>query len=131
MDIFKKYTSEIQAIFEGKNYNEHSFRTCFENLLNELKPKEVKIIHEPKSEKGQGSIRPDFKTYKLIDKEKELSYNHLVGFIECKNLDVDLNLHLKGNNLANTCKFHLISSLQTINALYFFLLKKLFLILIC
>lgn len=100
MDIFKKYTSEIQAIFEGKNYNEYSFRTCFENLLNELKPKEVKIIHEPKSEKGQGSIRPDFKTYKLIDKEKELSYNHLVGFIECKNLDVDLNLHLKGKQLS-------------------------------
>ncbi|EAL7189174.1 DNA methyltransferase [Campylobacter coli] len=100
MDIFKKYTSEIQAIFEGKNYNEHSFRTCFENLLNELKPKEVKIIHEPKSEKGQGSIRHDFKTYKLIDKEKELSYNHLVGFIECKNLDVDLNLHLKGKQLS-------------------------------
>lgn len=100
MDIFKKYTSEIQAIFEGKNYNEHSFRTCFENLLNELKPKEVKMIHEPKSEKGQGSIRPDFKTYKLIDKEKELSYNHLVGFIECKNLDVDLNLHLKGKQLS-------------------------------
>ncbi|EIC2488228.1 hypothetical protein K9094_001144, partial [Campylobacter jejuni] len=70
MDIFKKYTSEIQAIFGAKNYNEYTFRTCFENLLNELKPKEIKIIHEPKSEKGQGSIRPDFKTYKLIDKEK-------------------------------------------------------------
>ncbi|MCR6591615.1 N-6 DNA methylase [Campylobacter insulaenigrae] len=100
MDIFKKYTSEIQAIFGAKNYNEHSFRTCFENLLNELKPKEIKIIHEPKSEKRQGSIRPDFKTYKLIDKEKELSYNHLIGFIECKNLDVDLNLHSKGNQLS-------------------------------
>ncbi|HEC1877275.1 TPA: N-6 DNA methylase [Campylobacter jejuni] len=100
MDIFKKYTSEIQAISKEKNYNEHTFRTCFENLLNELKPKEIKIIHEPKSEKGQGSIRPDFKTYKLIDKEKELSYNHLIGFIECKNLDVDLNLHLKGKQLS-------------------------------
>ncbi|EAH4502163.1 DNA methyltransferase [Campylobacter jejuni] len=100
MDIFKKYTSEIQAIFGAKNYNEYTFRTCFENLLNELKPKEIKIIHEPKSEKGQGSIRPDFKTYKLIDKEKELSYNHLVGFIECKNLNVDLNLHLKGKQLS-------------------------------
>ncbi|WP_273403363.1 type ISP restriction/modification enzyme [Campylobacter avium] len=100
MDVFKKYTSEIQAIFKAKNYNEHSFRTCFENLLNELKPKEIKIIHEPKSEKGQGSIRPDFKTYKLIDKEKELSYNHLIGFIECKNLDKDLNLHQKGKQLS-------------------------------
>ena len=100
MEIFKRYTSEINAIFKGKNYNEHSFRTCFENLLNELKPKEIKIIHEPKSEKGQGSIRPDFKAFKLIDKEKELSYNHLVGFIECKNLDVDLNLHLNGKQLS-------------------------------
>lgn len=100
MDIFKKYTSEIQAISKEKNYNEHTFRTCFENLLNELKPKEIKIIHEPKSEKGQGFIRPDFKTYKLIDKEKELSYNHLIGFIECKNLDTDLNLHLKGKQLS-------------------------------
>lgn len=98
--VFKKYTSEIQAIFGAKNYNEHSFRTCFENLLNSLKPKEIKIIHEPKSEKGQGSIRPDFKTYKFIDKEKELSYNHLVGFIECKNLNADLDLHLKGKQLS-------------------------------
>ncbi|EIQ1836877.1 N-6 DNA methylase, partial [Campylobacter jejuni] len=26
--------------------------------------------------------------------------NHLVGFVECKNLDVDLNLHLKGKQLS-------------------------------
>ena len=100
MDIFKKYASEIHKIFQAKNYNEHTFRTPFENLLNGLKPKEIKIIHEPKSEKGQGSIRPDFKAYKLIDKENELSYNHLIGFIECKNLDADLNLHLKGKQLS-------------------------------
>ena len=100
MDIFKKYASEIYKIFQAKNYNEHTFRTPFENLLNGLKPKEIKIIHEPKSEKGQGSIRPDFKAYKLIDKENELSYNHLIGFIECKNLDADLNLHLKGKQLS-------------------------------
>lgn len=37
MDIFKKYTSEIQAIFEGKNYNEHSFRTCFEKFTQRIK----------------------------------------------------------------------------------------------
>ncbi|EJT2319024.1 hypothetical protein NVZ75_001003, partial [Campylobacter upsaliensis] len=65
MEEFKKYINEIQKIFQAKNYNEHSFRTPFENLLNALKPKEIKIIHEPKSEKGQGSIRPDFKVYKL------------------------------------------------------------------
>ncbi|EAJ1688959.1 DNA methyltransferase [Campylobacter upsaliensis] len=99
MEEFKKYINEIQKIFQAKNYNEHSFRTPFENLLNALKPKEIKIIHEPKSEKGQGSIRPDFKVYKLVDKEKELSYNHLIGFIECKNLDVDLDKEFKSEQL--------------------------------
>ncbi|HEF3567715.1 TPA: hypothetical protein R9135_000987, partial [Campylobacter upsaliensis] len=48
MEEFKKYINEIQKIFQAKNYNEHSFRTPFENLLNALKPKEIKIIHEPK-----------------------------------------------------------------------------------
>ncbi|MBS4306888.1 type ISP restriction/modification enzyme [Campylobacter vulpis] len=99
MEEFKKYINKIQKIFQAKNYNEHSFRTPFENLLNALKPKEIKIIHEPKSEKGQGSIRPDFKVYKLVDKEKELSYNHLIGFIECKNLDVDLDKEFKSEQL--------------------------------
>ncbi|EOM9845577.1 type ISP restriction/modification enzyme [Campylobacter upsaliensis] len=99
MEEFKKYINEIQKIFQAKNYNEHSFRTPFENLLNALKPKEIKIIHEPKSEKGQGSIRPDFKVYKLVDKEKDLSYNHLIGFIECKNLDVDLDKEFKSEQL--------------------------------
>ena len=99
MEEFKKYINEIQKIFQAKNYNEHSFRTPFENLLNALKPKEIKIIHEPKSEKGQGSIRPDFKVYKLVDKEKELSYNHLIGFMECKNLDVDLDKEFKSEQL--------------------------------
>ncbi|ELP0533860.1 N-6 DNA methylase [Campylobacter upsaliensis] len=99
MEEFKKYINEIQKIFQAKNYNEHSFRTPFENLLNALKPKEIKIIHEPKSERGQGSIRPDFKVYKLVDKEKELSYNHLIGFIECKNLDVDLDKEFKSEQL--------------------------------
>ena len=99
MEIFKKYAQEMKEIFEAKNYNEYSFRTPLENLLNEIKPTGLKIIHEPKSEKGQELVRPDFKAYKLVDSEKELSYNHLIGFIECKNLDADLSLHLGGNQL--------------------------------
>ncbi|MBF7047661.1 hypothetical protein IY804_06210, partial [Campylobacter volucris] len=91
MQEIEKYQHSIKEIYKSKKYNEHTFRTSFEILFNVLKPKDIKIIHEPKSEKGQGSIRPDFKIYKLIDKEKELSYNHLIGFIECKNLDIDLS----------------------------------------
>ena len=99
MDEFKKYLSEIQKIFKNKDFAEHSFRTPLENLLNALAPKEFKIIHEPKSQKGQSAIRPDFKVYKLIDKKRELSYNHLIGFIECKNLDVDLHKELQSKQL--------------------------------
>ncbi|PHY90360.1 hypothetical protein, partial [Campylobacter vulpis] len=95
MQILEEYQNKLLEIYKTEDFAEHSFRTPFENLLNALKPKEIKIIHEPKSEKGQGSIRPDFKVYKLVDKEKELSYNHLIGFIECKNLDVDLDKEFK------------------------------------
>lgn len=99
MQEIKKYQHDIKEIYKSKKYNEHTFRTSFEILFNALKPKDIKIIHEPKSEKGQGSIRPDFKVYKLVDKEKELSYNHLIGFIECKNLDIDLSDGLKSNQI--------------------------------
>ncbi|MBF7068531.1 type ISP restriction/modification enzyme [Campylobacter volucris] len=99
MQEIEKYQHSIKEIYKSKKYNEHTFRTSFEILFNALKPKDIKIIHEPKSEKGQGSIRPDFKIYKLIDKEKELSYNHLIGFIECKNLDIDLSDGLKSNQI--------------------------------
>ncbi len=63
--------------------NEHSYRTQLQNLLNALKDPSIRIIHEPQAEVGQGDIRPDFKVYKQVDSTTELSYNALVGFIEC------------------------------------------------
>ena len=37
------------------------------------------------------NAKPDFDVYKKIDKADELSYNSLVGFIECKDIDKDLD----------------------------------------
>lgn len=100
----KQYQKELLELYQSTKANELSFRTPFENLLKSLAPKGYKIIQEPKSEKEQSSIRPDFKVYKLIDKENELSYNSLVGFIECKNIDVDLKKHIKSEQLSKYLK---------------------------
>jgi len=82
-----------------QNANEHSYRTPLENLLNSIKSNGIKIIHEPKSQQGQGNIRPDFKVYKQIDSKTRLSYNALVGFIECKNLGHNLNSLIQGKQI--------------------------------
>ncbi|EAI6696271.1 DNA methyltransferase [Campylobacter upsaliensis] len=100
MEEFKKYINEIQKIFQAKNYNEHSFRTPFENLLNALKIENVKIIQEALSKDEKGVARADFKIYKHINSKDKLSYNALVGFVECKNIDVDLNKELKSRQLS-------------------------------
>ena len=79
--------------------NEHSYRTQLQNLLNALKDPSIRIIHEPQAEVGQGDIRPDFKVYKQVDSTTELSYNALVGFIECKEWGKKLELDLKGKQI--------------------------------
>ncbi|WP_258864846.1 hypothetical protein [Helicobacter sp. MIT 14-3879] len=79
-DKLKEYIKNIRDIskdFINEN-SEFSFRTYLENLINNIKPKEVKLIHEAREEQG---IRPDFKVYKHIDSNNMLSYNALLGFI--------------------------------------------------
>ena len=85
-----------------KDYNEHTFRTALENLLNVLKPApspdsqqgEIIITHEPKAKSGQGSIRPDFKVTRKMQ-----GYESLLGFIECKNYGTDLTPLIKGKQI--------------------------------
>ena len=88
----KAYHTELKAIVAKKDYNEHSFRTPLENLLNALKPKDIRILHEPKQ--GQGSIRPDFKIYKQTP-----HYEALQGFVECKNYKENLDTLIKGKQI--------------------------------
>lgn len=96
-EALRQYFEEI----EGRNLilaSEYSLRTPLENLLNAIKPDNFQILHEPKSEKGE-SICPDFKIYQLINPQNALSYNALVGFIECKKWGEDLDKHLKSKQL--------------------------------
>ncbi len=101
-NILQATQSYKQALLDtaqlGKS-NEHSYRTQLQNLLNTLKDPPVRIIHEPQAEVGQGSIRPDFKVYKQIDSATALSYNALVGFIECKEWGKKLELDIKGKQI--------------------------------
>ena len=101
-NILQATQSYKQALLDTAQLNksnEHSYRTQLQNLLNALKPLPIRIIHEPQAEVGQGSIRPDFKVYKQIDSATALSYNALVGFIECKKWGKRLEFDVKGKQI--------------------------------
>lgn len=99
MQILENYQKELQEILKLDDFSEYSFRTPLENLLKALKIENIKIIQEASSKDAQGVARADFKVYKLIDPKDKLSYNALVGFVECKNINVDLNKELKSEQL--------------------------------
>ncbi|EGP8041016.1 N-6 DNA methylase [Campylobacter upsaliensis] len=99
MQILEEYQNKLLEIYKTKDFGEHSFRTPLENLLNALKIENVKIIQEALSKDEKGVARADFKVYKRIDPKDRLSYNALVGFVECKNIDVDLVKELKSEQL--------------------------------
>lgn len=90
----KAYHSELVSIVKKGDFNEHTFRTPLENLLNALKPKDIRLTHEPKAEQGQGSVRPDFKICKQTP-----HYEALQGFIECKNYKENLDTLVKGKQI--------------------------------
>ncbi|MBU1626026.1 N-6 DNA methylase, partial [bacterium] len=84
---FKEYFQAIKKV--GIDGTEHSYRTAFENLLNEIKPNEnIKIIHEPKREKGFGA--PDFR----IEAD-----GAIIGYIETKKIEANLDEVLESNQL--------------------------------
>lgn len=89
----KAYHSELVRLYKTGITKELSFRTPLENLFNALKPTSYTIIQE--SEAKENGAKPDFDIYKRVDKKDELSYNALVGFIECKDIDKDLDAESK------------------------------------
>ncbi len=75
---YKEYFKQIKKI--GISGTEHTYRTCFENLLNQIKPDQnINITHEPKRKKGFGA--PDFR----IEKSGAIT-----GYIETKKPDENL-----------------------------------------
>ncbi len=87
------YHAELAAVFKTGVAKELSYRTPLENLLNALKPKFCTIIQETRAK--ENGAKPDFDIYKRVDKKDELSYNALVGFVECKDIDKDLDAESK------------------------------------
>ncbi len=84
MDL-KDYSNFIKD--NSENATEHTFRTPLENLLNKLKlDNSIDIIHEAKKEISEDGT-PDFK---VIRGDKSL-FKKLIGYIECKKLNYDLN----------------------------------------
>ena len=80
-----KITNYLKKIDENRDDGtEHTFRTNLENYLNSKKLNEnIKIHQELKKVEGQEGT-PDFTVI------EEKSYKKLVGYIECKKLDFNL-----------------------------------------
>ena len=90
---FQPYFKALKGL-DVSEATEHTLRTALENLLNASVTQEnpqIKVIHEPKRDKtGLGA--PDFK-FKL--------HEAIVGYLENKNVDEDLDAVLKTPQIAN------------------------------
>lgn len=91
MDMYtiSNYIDDISIKYEDPNSTELSYRTFLENLLNELLPKDVKVLHEGKREKYGV---PDFRLRK----------NGVpIAFVETKDID---DQDLEGKRLSGNKK---------------------------
>ncbi|MGL4367564.1 MAG: type ISP restriction/modification enzyme [Brevinemataceae bacterium] len=85
--MLKQYLSEIQKLY-NPNAKEHAYRTPLQNLLTNYVGNNYQVHHENKSDDGV----PDF-TIRTKD-------NRLIGFIECKDIDVDLSSAIQNKKSA-------------------------------
>ena len=94
LKALEEYGQIIKEKYQSSIATEHTLRTPFENLLNAIKPKEIKIVQEAQKEEHENGT-PDFKIFKQIDSSEKLTYPNLVGYIECKKLNEDLDKIIK------------------------------------
>lgn len=94
LEALEEYGKIIKDNYKSSIATEHTLRTPFENLLNAIKPKEIKVIHEAVKEEFENGT-PDFKIFKQIDSSEKLTYPNLIGYIECKKLNEDLDKIIK------------------------------------
>lgn len=87
MEKWKEFFNEIKKNY--KKGTEHTHRTAFHNLCNEIKPdKRIEFIHEPKRKTGLGA--PDFKVEKN---------GAIIGYLETKPIGENLDRILKTDQL--------------------------------
>jgi len=89
-EALELYYKNIKEKFQTAIANEHTLRTDLENLLNTFKPDDIKILQEAKKEEYEEGT-PDFKVFRRIDPKEQLTYNLLIGYIETKKLNENLN----------------------------------------
>ena len=97
-EALETYLHVIKEKYQTSIASEHTLRTPLENLLNATRPKEIKIHHEAKKEDYESGT-PDFKVFKQIDSTEKLTYPNLIGYIECKKLNEDLDKILKSEQI--------------------------------
>ena len=90
LSALEKYYKNIKDKYKTAIANEHTLRTDLENLLNSFKPDDIKILQEAKKEEYEEGT-PDFKVFRRIDPKESLSYNLLIGYIETKKLNENLD----------------------------------------
>ena len=117
MNAVKNYIEEINSIKEKGSSNEHSYRTPLENMLNFFavnlcSNKSIKIVQESSiDDEDDKKIFPDFT---IVNEDEQL-----IGFIECKDTDFDLNKAINGKGLYKKYKEQLIKYLYIHNNLIF------------
>lgn len=74
-NLLQNYITEVEGLYTTGNATEKTYRTVLENLLKEMAPKNIVIVHEPKCE-----------TYGIPD-FKLLRDGLAVSFVETKNIN--------------------------------------------
>lgn len=98
VSAIQNYQEKIKEKHTSAVAGELSLRTDLENLLNSLRPRAVKIMQETQKQDYENG-NPDFRVYRQIDSEESLSYNTLIGYIETKKLNENLDKILKSEQI--------------------------------
>ena len=75
----RAYYNSLKTTFATKQATEHSYRSAFENLIQEFGGKRVRALNEPKR---IACGAPDF----IVERG-----GVPIGHVECKDIDIDLN----------------------------------------
>lgn len=95
----QKYIEEVKSI-DRTMVKELGYRTPLENLLNsiKLKSKNISVLHEESNKDVDGI--PDFSIYE----DMTTLFKKLVGYIECKKLDYNLDKLINSNQIKKYAK---------------------------
>ena len=96
LEALEEYGKTIKENFKSSIATEHTLRTPFENLLNAIKPKEIKIVHEAVKEEFEDrplyNLRHTFAS-QLISKGADITWvSKMLGH---KDVAITLKIYTK------------------------------------